>query len=102
MCFCLARVIVIGTRDYLKKMFKYVVSARFLVSVRILCSTLIRLRICVFTQLKWLKKQLKFTGLRSKKQLKSLIRNRRKSQEKIPCNRRKSSAYRVLSLLGSR
>ena len=44
-------------------------------------STLIRLRICVFTQLKWLKKQLKFTGSRNKKQLKSLIPNRRK----IPC-----------------
>ena len=44
-----------------------------------------------FTQLKWLQKQLKFTGSRNKKQLKSLIRNRRKSR-----------AYRVLSLLGSR
>ena len=36
-------------------------------------STLIRLRICVFTQLKWLKKQLKFTRSGNKKQLKSLI-----------------------------
>ena len=54
-------------------------------------STLIRLRIYVLTQLKWLKKQLKFTRSRNKKQLKPLIRNREKS-----------GAYRVLSLLGSR
>ena len=37
-------------------------------------STLVRLCICVFTQLKCLKKQLKFIGLRNKKQLKSSIR----------------------------
>ena len=59
--------------------------------ITVVFSTLIRLRICVFTQLKWLKKQLKFTGSRNKKQLKSLIPNRRKSR-----------AYRVSSLLGSR
>ena len=60
------------------------------VAAMLLCgSTLIRLRICLFTQLKWLKKQLKFTGSRNKKQLKSLIGNR------MIGNRRKS-------LLGSR
>ena len=52
-------------------------------------STLIRLRICVFTQLKCLKKQLKFIGLRNKKQLKSSIRKGKNT-----------GAYRHISLLG--
>ena len=52
-------------------------------------STLIRLRIFVFTQLKCLKKQLKFIGLRNKKQLKSSIRKGKNT-----------SAYRLISLLG--
>ena len=52
-------------------------------------STLIRLRICVFTQLKCLKKQLKFIGLRNKKQLKSSIRKGKNT-----------GAYRLISLLG--
>ena len=55
----------------------------------IIISTLIRLRICVFTQLKYLKKQLKFIGLRSKKQLKSSIRKGKNT-----------GAYRFISLLG--
>ena len=54
-----------------------------------LFSTLIRLRICVFTQLKCLKKQLKFIGLRNKKQLKSSIRKGKNT-----------GAYRLISLLG--
>ena len=52
-------------------------------------NTLIRLRICVFTQLKCLKKQLKFIGLRNKKQLKSSIRKGKNT-----------GAYRLISLLG--
>ena len=52
-------------------------------------STLIRLRICVFTQLKCMKKQLKFIGLRNKKQLKLSIRKGKNT-----------GAYRLISLLG--
>ena len=52
-------------------------------------STLIRLRICVFTQLKCMKKQLKFIGSRNKKQLKSSIRKGKNT-----------GAYRLISLLG--
>ena len=52
-------------------------------------STLIRLRICVFTQLKCLKKQLKFIGWRNKKQWKSSIPKGKNT-----------GAYRPISLLG--
>ena len=52
-------------------------------------STLIRLRICVFTQLKCLKKQLEITGWRNKKQWKSSIHKGKNT-----------SAYRLISLLG--
>ena len=52
-------------------------------------STLIRLRICVSTQLKCLKKQLKFIGLLNKKQLKSSIRKGKNT-----------GAYGLISLLG--